>query len=86
MMYSHIKLSDETEITHSQILKQNEIEVHFKRPNENGFDTALCSLPSYEWTINQGYSIDEIREFEFFMQNHAYLLYKYAESGGIRIA
>lgn len=43
MMYPFMKLNDETEITHSQILEENgvqKVEVYFERPTENGFDCA----------------------------------------------
>jgi len=88
-MYPYIKLADETEITHSHIINNNnlqEIEVHFERPTENGFDMARCSLPSYKWLMCEGYSQNEIVEFELILRNHAHLLFKYAGSGGINIA
>ncbi len=88
MMYPYIVLSDETEIVHSHIIQENGIqtvEVHFERPSESGFDSARCSLPSYTWIKNEGFSKEEINKFEQFLHNNAHLLYKYAESGGIRI-
>ena len=89
MMYPYIKLADNTEITHSQLLNRdgiNEVEVHFERPTERGFDTARCSLPSYTWIKREGYSAQEIKDFELLLKHHAHLIYKYAESGGINIA
>ena len=89
MMYPYMILSDETEITHSHIIDNNsikEVEVHFERPTENGFDTARCSLPSYKWIKRDGYSNKEIKVFEQFLKNNAHLLYKYAENGGIKFA
>ncbi len=53
MMYPYITLADETEITHSHIIEENDVkkvEVHFERATEHGFDTARCILPSYTWT------------------------------------
>jgi hypothetical protein len=82
-------LDDETEITHSHIIEKNEIkevEVHFERPAEHGFDTARCSLPTYTWIKREGYSDEEIIKFEEFLRSNAHLLYKYAENGGIKIA
>ena len=52
MMYPYITLADETEITHSQIIEsdgQQNVEVHFERPTETGFDSARCVLPTYQW-------------------------------------
>lgn len=88
-MYLYMILDDETEITHSHLIEENEkkqVEVHFERPTENGFDMARCSLPSYKWIKRDGFSDDEILKFEQFLQSNAHLLYKYAEHGGIKIA
>lgn len=89
MMYPYMKLADETEIAHSQLIKENgenRIEVHFERPTENGFDTARCILPSYTWIKRDGFTDEEIKNFEVFLRNNAHLLFKYAESGGLDIA
>lgn len=87
MMYPYITLADETEITHSQILERNgvqEIEVHFERAAEQGFDSARCVLPTYQWKFKEGFSEKEIAFFEEFLRNNAHLLYRYAAQGGIR--
>ena len=38
--------------------------VNFERPVENGFNSARCELPDYKWTVNEGYSDEEIAFFE----------------------
>ena len=89
MMYLYMILADETEITHSHIIEKNdikEVEVHFERPTETGFDIARCSLPTYNWIKREGYSDEDIQKFEQFLKYNAHLLYKYAESGGIKFA
>lgn len=89
MMFPYITLADETEVTHSQLLSRNnrqEVEVHFERPTENGFDEARCVLPSYEWVHKIGYTNDEIESFTLFLHNNAHLLFKYAEADGLKIA
>ena len=89
LMYPYIILNDETEISHSHVINkngQNEIEVHFERPAENGFDTARCALPSYVWIIREGFSEDELQDFIHFLKSNAHLLFKYAASGGIQVA
>ena len=61
MMYPYITLADETEITHSQIIEVDgtqTVEVHFERPNENGFDSARCvlpSLPQKKWNFSMNF-------------------------------
>jgi len=89
MMYPYMKLADETEIVHSQIIEKNgkkTVLVHFERPTEEGFDSARCELPGYKWTIKKGYTEAEISKFEILLQNNAHLLFKYAECGGVHIA
>ena len=89
MMYPYIVLADDIEITHSHIIEKDgckEVEVHFERPTDKGFDSARCSLPSYKWIKKDGFSNEDIEEFEQFLKYNAHLLYKYAASGGINIA
>ena len=89
MMYPYITLADETEITRSHIIEENgmqRVEVHFERPTEQGFDSARCVLPTYQWKFKEGFSEDEIRFFEEFLRHNAHLLYRYAAQGGIHCA
>ena len=49
MMYPYLTLDDETEIVHSELLKDNTVKVHIEKPDENdGFHCASCYLPGYE--------------------------------------
>ena len=67
MMYPYITLADDTEITHSHIMEQEgiqSVEVHFERPTEEGFVSARCVLPSYEWKFNEGFRPDELSLFD----------------------
>jgi hypothetical protein len=89
MMYPYITFPDETEVTYSHIIERNdkkEVEVHFERPTENGFRTARCVLPSYNWKVKDGFPDSEILFFEQFLQNNAHLFFRYAEEGGLKIA
>ena len=89
MMYPYMILADKTEIVHSQLIEKDGkqvVEVHFERPTEDGFDTARCSLPDYQWIKRDGFTDKEIAGFEEFLHYNAHLLYKYAANGGIKIA
>jgi len=89
MMYLYITLADETEITHSQPIEENGqkcVEVHFERATEDGFLSARCLLPSYQWKFNDGFSQQEIAFFNEFLKSNAHLLYRYAEQGGVHCA
>ena len=50
--------------------------VHFERPTEEGFDSARCGLPSYNWLYNEGYSESEISFFNRYLESDAHLIYK----------
>lgn len=87
MMYPYMTLPDDTEITHSRLIEEgHKVLVHFERPTEAGFDSARCELPSYTWLSREGYAEGEIAFFEEFLRNNAHLLYRYAASGGMKIA
>ncbi len=89
MMYPYMKFADKTEVTFSQIINKDgvdTVEVHFERPTDDGFDSARCELPSYNWIIKEGYSEEEIKKFTEFLEHNAHLFFKYAKEGGIKIA
>lgn len=92
MMYSYITIGDDIEVTHSHLIEENgekRVYVHFERPikdEKRAFDEAECVLPEYEWIKRIGFTSGEFEMFDDFLRNNAHLLYKYAESGGIRIA
>jgi len=88
-MYPYITLNDETEIVHSHLIKKDGmkiVEVYFERPKMGGFDSARISLPTYTWIERDGFSDDEIKEFEDFAARHAHNFYELAEIGGIDFA
>ena len=63
------------------------IRVSFERPTENGFDTVVFELPSYEIVeIDGHYSEEEIKEFKETVERGAHLFFKYAREGGLKLA
>ncbi len=90
MMYPYMTLGDGTEVVHSQIIEKGGVDtvlVHFERPTEDGFDSARCELPSYIWTSWEGrFSDDELASFVEYLRNNAHLIYRYAASGGVKVA
>ena len=86
MMYEYMELSDQTLITHSQLIEkdgQKTVQVHFERPKAGGFDMAPCELPTYTWIKRDGFTDAEIERFTELLQHNAHLLFRYAENGGI---
>ena len=89
MMYPYITLGNDIEVSHSHVLEKNlqqEIEVHFERATQNGFDSARCVLPSYQWKFCEGFSEDEQKFFCEVLKHNAHLLFRYAEQGGFDCA
>ena len=81
MMYPYKILPDETEIVHSNLILEDDIQkviVHFQRPTENGFNSARCSLPDYTWIFNHGFSANNILFFERLLHNNEQELYRLA--------
>lgn len=90
MMHPYITFADGIEVVHSDLIQEDGIQkvlVHFERPTEYGFDSIRCELPSYGWTHWEGhFSEKELAFFDEFVHANAALLYKYAASGGIKVA
>ena len=88
MMYPYMTLGDSTEIVHSQIIDSDGVKkviVHFERPVPTGFNDARCELPTYHWTEQLGFSDKDIQFFTQLLEANAHLIYRYAESGGVKI-
>lgn len=78
MMHHFMTLADETEVVYSQIIYEKGISkviINFERPTEEGFDSARCELPDYNWTNNSGFSDKEIAFFEQLMSDNFNILY-----------
>lgn len=90
MIYQFCRYSDGTEVSFSDIKKNNEIEIiyiHFERPTEEGFDSVRFELPSYDIVYREGkYSEEEIAMFKKIVESGAPFFYKWAKEGGIEIA
>ena len=89
MVYEFAKYPDETLVVFSDIRKKDNgeeyIRVSFERPTENGFDTVVFELPSYEIVERDGnYSEEEIKEFRETVEKGAHLFFKYARQGRIQ--
>lgn len=89
MLYPYIILADETQILHTHVFEEDgvmKVLVHFERPTENGFLSARIELPSYKWLYNEGFSPEELKNFEDLAKRHAHLFYRFGASGGIQLA
>ena len=86
MMYPYIVLADGTEVTHSGIIEKDGVrmvEVQFYRSAGTDICSAKYALPSCRQELSKGFSGEEMAFFYEFLHHNAYLLYRYAERGGI---
>ena len=86
MNYPYMTLADDTEITHSQIHGDGTVNVYIETPCVGGFHHATCILPDYNWQDIQGYSNDELKEFDLFVRHNAHLIMQLASEGGFENA
>jgi len=84
MMYPFLSLPNETEIVHSEMKPDGRVKVYIETPDEkDGFHHAVCWLPEYQWTENEGYSETEMDYFRKLVKNNAHLIIEFSQNGGI---
>jgi len=86
MLYPYITLGDGTEILHTQVFEEDgieKVEVQFEKPIEEGFKSARCILPTYEWIKLDNCSEEDIKFYTQIVESNAHLFYKYGKIGGI---
>ena len=87
MMYPFMTLSDSTEIVHSDIQTGMDgletVKVYIERPVPNGFDSAECYLPKYEWKNVVGFSQEDIAYFQELLESTAHIIISLAREGGL---
>lgn len=91
MMHTLCKYADKTELVVSDIIKnengEETIRVIFERPTENGFDTIIFELPSYNIIKKDGYYTEkEIEVFKTIVERGAPYFYELSNKGGVDIA
>ena len=83
MLYPFMTLNDDTEITHSKMQKDGTVKVYFETPTNEGFDSALCKLPGYEWERVDGYTAEQLDTFRKLIEKNAHLILEFSQEGGI---
>ena len=84
MMYPYMTLNDETEITHSEMQKDDSVKVYIETPDEkDGFHHAVCWLPQYRWDDVVGYTEEEMAHFRQLIRNNAHTIMEYSQDGGV---
>ncbi len=85
MLYPFMTLNDETEIVHSEsknIDGREMVKVVVEKPVWGGFHSAACWLPDYRWENIQGFTSEEIQEYQELIQSVAHIIIELARDGG----
>jgi hypothetical protein len=88
-MYPFMTLDDGTEIVHSEILAdatREKVKVYFEKPILNGFQSAECFLPNYEWRNVNGFTDAEIMKCNSYLETVAHIVIQLAREGGFEHA
>lgn len=82
MLYPFIRLDDNTQIVHSEILPNGQVRVCVERPIHRGFNSATCMLPDYTWSDIEGFTPNDIARYQQIIEDGAHLIFRYAKTGG----
>jgi hypothetical protein len=86
MMYPFIKLEDDTEIVHSEMLPGGKVKVYIEKPVIGGFHCATCYLPAYEWSDITGFSDSDVQQFLEIIESTSHLIIRFSKDGGFENA
>lgn len=78
MFYNYAELEDGTQLAFSNVLDDGEVQVSIERPVDLGFDSAMCTLPSFEWTAIEGFDESDMTRLDSFIHNNAPLILRLA--------
>ena len=73
-MYPFMQLEDNTEIVHSEILKDEKVKVYIEKPIEGGFNSATCYLPKYKGDEIVGFSDNDIDKYQEILESTTHLI------------
>ncbi len=71
MLYPFMTLNDETEIVHSESMIKDgreQVKVVIEKPVFGGFHSAVCWLPDLRWEQIQGFSQEEIKNYQKYVE------------------
>lgn len=78
MFYNYAELEDGTQVAFSNVLDGGEVQVSIERPVELSFDSAMCTLPAFEWTAVEGFDESDMIRLDSFVHNNAQLILRLA--------
>ena len=82
MIYPFLTLDDDTEIVHTEVLKDGSVKVRAETPVFDGFNHLVVYLPSYRIAEVRNYTYDEFERYMKIIRNSADLIMHCAAHGG----
>ena len=85
MLYPFMTLEDETEIVHSETMMvdgREKVKVVIEKPVTGGFHSAVCWLPDYNWEKIDGFSREEIKQYQELIESISHVIIELARDGG----
>lgn len=83
MMYPYLTLNEDTEIVHSEMNENGRVKVYIEKADEkDGFHNAYCVLPDYTWQEVNGFSDEEICQYQKIIEDNAHLILELSQHGG----
>ena len=75
MMYPFLTLDDSAEIVHSEMRPDGTVQVYVEKPDaQDGFHSAVCILPGYQWQDITGFSQAELDRYDEVIHSTAHLI------------
>lgn len=75
MMYPFLTLDDSAEIVHSEMRPDGTVKVYVEKPDaQDGFHSAVCILPGYQWQEITGFSQAELDRYDEVIHSTAHLI------------
>ena len=75
MMYPFMTLDDQTEIVHSEKLKDGTVKVYVEKPDaDDCFHHMTCYLPGYRLEDVYGFTEEEVRKYMEVIRSAAHLI------------
>ena len=75
MMYPFLTLDYSAEIVHSEMRPDGTVKVYVEKPDaQDGFHSAVCILPGYQWQDITGFSQAELDRYDEVIHSTAHLI------------
>ena len=63
MLFKYKTLDDNTEITHTELLENEEVKIYIETQTPTGYNSLVMTVPNLHISASQGYTEGEIQSF-----------------------